>query len=551
MAQQAPTPPPARRWRVLFGGVALFLLLFGAVTREVLRATDGHLVYALDDAYIHMSIAKHLVLDGVWGIDAHNFASASSSPLWTALLGLVFRLTGVHDAAPLVLNVAAAVALLVLLSHVLEREGFTTAESSATIAAVVLLAPMVPMIWIGMEHSLNNVLVLGAVFVAVHLARTTPGTANPGSVRRLLLLTLLTSATRLEGVFVAAGCALLLALSGRWAVAAGCLGAAALPVTTIGLWNMSHGWFFLPSSVLMKQQVLPAAHQSWITSLYMAFSRIHPPAVFVGLLIVAFALLGTRLWRVRDVGPDGMLVVFLVAAILHLGLARFGYLYRYESYLMVLGVVAIATALHHRAAALARVSRIVGARDLLVIAAIAAVLAGGERTIGSAPALVRTAGHIYRQQQQMARFVATYYADSAVALNDIGAVSYGSTARIFDLAGLASIEVAAARRAGAFDAAFINGLLERGQVPVAIVYDAWFAGHQQFYAGWFDGGRWLTDEQDVLIEGAVSFYARTEDDARVLRKNLAAFSGSLPFGATYEPRARLVGPVDGRKADDR
>lgn len=537
MALQALAPSPARRWRALCGGVGLFLLLFAVVTRAVLRATDGHLVYALDDAYIHMSIAKHLALDGVWGIDAHSFASASSSPLWTVLLGLVFRLTGVHDAAPLVLNLAAAAALLVLLDRILDREGFSVAESTATIVAVMLFAPMVPMIWIGMEHSLNNVLVLGVACVAVHVARTTPETANATSASGLLLLMLLTSATRLEGLFVAAGCALLLIVSGRWAMAAGCLGASALPVTTTGLWNMSHGWFFLPSSVLMKQQVLPVGHQSWVTPLLMGLSRIDPPPVFMGLLVAALALLGTRLWRVRAVGPDGMLVVFVVAAALHLSLARFGYLYRYESYLMVLGVVAVATALHHRSAAIARVPRVLAARDLLVVAAIVAVLAGGERTIGSAPALVRTAGHIYRQHRQMARFVATYYAGRAVALNDIGAISYGSTARIYDLAGLASIEVATARRAGTFDAGFINRLLETGDVPIAIVYNAWFPGSQQFYASWFDAGRWVTDEQDVLTEGAVNFYARTADEARLLQRNLAEFSTTLPHGAIYEARA--------------
>ena len=36
--------------------------LAAAVTVQVLRATDGHVGYALDDAYIHLAIAKNVAL---------------------------------------------------------------------------------------------------------------------------------------------------------------------------------------------------------------------------------------------------------------------------------------------------------------------------------------------------------------------------------------------------------------------------------------------------------------------------------------------------------
>src|SRR6185436_17091297 len=97
-------------------GVLIVLAAFYAfVAYRLLRLTEGHLVYALDDAYIHMAIAKNLALHGVWGVQAGTFSSSSSSPLWTLLLSGWFRAAGVSDAAPLVLNTLLGVACVAIL----------------------------------------------------------------------------------------------------------------------------------------------------------------------------------------------------------------------------------------------------------------------------------------------------------------------------------------------------------------------------------------------------------------------------------------------------
>jgi hypothetical protein len=41
-----------------------------------LRLNQGHFVYGLDDAYIHMSIAKNFALHGVWGVTPYAFSSS-------------------------------------------------------------------------------------------------------------------------------------------------------------------------------------------------------------------------------------------------------------------------------------------------------------------------------------------------------------------------------------------------------------------------------------------------------------------------------------------
>ena len=83
----------AQRLPLLLALVA-FLVSLAAALRAGLRATDGHLIYSLDDAYIHMAVAKNLARSGVWGCTPFHFSSSSSSLLWTLILGIANRLAG-------------------------------------------------------------------------------------------------------------------------------------------------------------------------------------------------------------------------------------------------------------------------------------------------------------------------------------------------------------------------------------------------------------------------------------------------------------------------
>jgi len=54
-------------WSPLLWAVLGFLASLAAALNAGLRATEGHLIYSLDDAYIHMAVAKNLADKGVWG----------------------------------------------------------------------------------------------------------------------------------------------------------------------------------------------------------------------------------------------------------------------------------------------------------------------------------------------------------------------------------------------------------------------------------------------------------------------------------------------------
>ena len=50
----------------------LALLVAGVIIISI-RQNDGHIIYTLDDSYIHMALAKNLAQHGVWGITRYEF----------------------------------------------------------------------------------------------------------------------------------------------------------------------------------------------------------------------------------------------------------------------------------------------------------------------------------------------------------------------------------------------------------------------------------------------------------------------------------------------
>ncbi len=69
----------------------LFLWIFiVSILLLSLKLNSSHLVYTVDDAYIHMAIAKNFALYGVWGVTRYSFSSSSSSLLYTLMLSLFY-----------------------------------------------------------------------------------------------------------------------------------------------------------------------------------------------------------------------------------------------------------------------------------------------------------------------------------------------------------------------------------------------------------------------------------------------------------------------------
>jgi hypothetical protein len=238
--------------------IVALVLLYAAVAVLLgisLKQNGGHLVYALDDTYIHMAIARNFSEHGVWGVTSQGFSSTSSSLLWVMLLALDYSIFGVNEYSPLVLNLLFATATLCLFHFIFKGWGLSAVFCLAALVCVILIAPMPLLIFEGMEHVLHIFFTVLFFYLSVTvLAGKGPrGTGHAAFNEKMLLVVgPLLVMSRYEGGFLVLSVCLFFVMRGRF-IYAFILGAVScLPVALYGLVSVSKGWYLVPNSILLK-----------------------------------------------------------------------------------------------------------------------------------------------------------------------------------------------------------------------------------------------------------------------------------------------------------
>ena len=506
---------PSRDFGWPLFAAALSVVVVVAITVAVASGhTAGAFFYPVDDAYIHLAAARRFVASG-----DRTFLAASSSIVWPWIL-IIFRWIGVTDLAPLLVNIAAAIALFFVVEHALRSRAASptianhqTWRTPLTALLVLLLVPIVPLVLSGMEHTAHACVVLALAMSATRsLARNTPIDL------RILGLAALAVAFRYESFFVIAalGALLLHARRLRDAVVLGT--AAALPAIVRGVWAMTRAEPFFPVPVLLKRTQLDL----FALPAKVYYRLIDNPHVLVVLALLAFAWTFEKRSEASD-PPRRERRALVLVALTTLGLqttfAQLGWFYRYEAYALLLALVTLAIcAAAHRATI----------RAFAIPLALLALPVVG-RAAGSFRTTVFASENIFDQEMQMAAFIHSFYEHHAVALNDIGAVAYVNDVTIVDLMGLASPRVARARGMridGPLSASNIAAITHDENVDVAILYDDWFAG--SLPSEWRKVGSWQITNNHVCAKDTVSFYATSAQQESILIENLRTFAPRLP-----------------------
>jgi len=558
-APAAATEAPDRsflRW-----GAGTYLVVVGVLLALALRTTGGRLIYVLDDPAIHLSVAGNLVHHGTWGVEAGRFASASSSPLWTLLLAGTMVVSPLSDAlGPLVLNVAGALAVIAVLgaNQTVLRPSRRRPLDAAAVAVLVVVVLFLPALTlVGMEHTLHAALALGAV-VLVHRATVGEGIGRWPAWAPYALVALATF-TRLETVFVAAGLAVAMVartLPG-WGRGGGAeplraqlkpvalLGlATAVPVAVVGLTSKLGGDGWMPNSVLAKAQADPAAQQHWFVRA--AADRLTGDALLTALVLLALGAL-VLAWRQprRFVVPA---VVFAVASLLHVGLARMGWYDRYQAYLLVLGTYA---ALQIAAEALPPERR--AARPAALPLLVLGLLLLSATKMGLTTDAPSAVDDTYTQRYQAGRFLQRYYQGEPIATGELGYVTLLHDGPVTDLLGLGDHEVLEERRAtdNAPPMGYWERLTEERGFDVAAVYPATVLF--QTPPRWILVGEWTMSGRSVsAFQDTFQFWATSPDAVGPLRAHLREFEDELPERdvVTYNDMADLQAALIEDPPDD-
>jgi hypothetical protein len=530
-------PPFRPLWLVL---AAFAAATVGIAWRAAIR-TDGHFVYAQDDPYIHLTLARTLASSGVWGLEAGEPAAASSGPFWTMLLALLSRLGATAVWWPFVINLAAGATLLVIVHRQLQNRMGAPMRTIALLAFTFVL-PLPTLIFIGMEHTLHVLCVVALCGAAA--SRLADEDSRDGIWPAGALLAALTAGLRYEGLFVIAVIALLAWLRGRRVLAVSLVLAGALPVAAYAAYASAHGSWMLPNSVVVKSgaarfassTALPGLVSSWV-NVFWIYRR--PPQL--ALVLAAAVLAAWVAERGRSVwnAPHLLVAMFIGIETLHVCLVNVEWFYRYEAYVVAIGMLAIFQALAdlHASGRLAalRAHAIPVRRAAVTIAIVVLCL---PLFLRGASALMRTpvaCGEVYRQQYQLGRFFRDFYRGDAIAINDIGAVSWMARVTIVDLVGLASNEIANARRAGEVNAAFIAAITARRGVAAVAIYESHFRTAGELPPHWIKVGDWTMPSAFAVNGDTVAFFAPTPEHVPRLRSALEEFARRLPSGVRYVP----------------
>ena len=136
----------------------------------ILILNDGTFAYALDDAYIHLSLSEQIAR-GHYGLNAAEYSSPASSILFPILLA-PFSGTPLHAFVPLAANGAALLATGIVFTRLFGAAGISSKRVASALAiAIAILLHQVGLAFSGMEHSLHVWLSLSTLYGLIVVVR--------------------------------------------------------------------------------------------------------------------------------------------------------------------------------------------------------------------------------------------------------------------------------------------------------------------------------------------------------------------------------------------
>jgi hypothetical protein len=504
-----------KKYTPLLTGLAFIAFTVAVLEWLALKKTGGHFCYPLDDPYIHMTLAKNLVLHGNWGINAQGWTSTSSSPLFTFLLALLFKVFSIRVWMPFLLSVAGAIIALAAINKELRTHSALSPVNRCMLVIITLLVGTVPaMTLLGMEHTLQ----IAFVLLFVHAAASVLADSDNSHLRWAALWAALMTFTRYETAFIVGGTFGLLASQRKFKAAFTIAMAGALPIVLFGLLSVSRGGYFIPNSVMIK------GNQNLSYLLNGGITIVEKTGAFAGLFVVALLLAWQKIQAGTKDRDFWILCLFLFGCGMHAATVTLSWFYRYEAYLIVLGTLHIGKLLLYRL----QQNGWSGLRRHAGMTLVAVVLLYSLpiRGLNSLRNSIRAIYNVYEQQYQMGQFLKTYYYNQTVAANDIGAISYYANLQTIDLWGLGNNEVMKARRHQYWNNDFLQQLTRQTHTRLAVMYDSWF--DKDLSKPWFKCATWQLPYAYSVGDAKVSFYAMTEAEAATLKNNLKAFESNLP-----------------------
>jgi hypothetical protein len=515
--------------------VTLFLMVIAILLISSLKRNDGKLIYRLDDAYIHMAMAKNFSQHGVWGITKYQFSSSSSSMLWGLLLSFSYFIFGVNEITPFILNVFFSILCIMLIYMLLKKNKMNSFFLFLTLLLFIYSTPLPVNIFNGMEHILQTLIDISFVYFAVlSLSINNDESANHrGKYNRLLcLLSPLVTTIRFEGIFLLMVICFIFILRKRFLLAIKLGFWGIVPIFVYGMISLSFGSYFFPNSVVLKSE-MPLKFSFYTVNYLLGnflknLSNQHIVFPVLGVLIIFIYLFGIKK---RNIWFDHgtILLIYLMVSFLHLFFAKLGW-YRYDAYIVALGVFSSAWVIGQvffkksgQAINSEKKTKFICLALFFIFIALPVVKRGWRSLQETTPAT----SNIYQQQYQMGLFLKKYYQGKEVVANDMGAINYLADIKCLDLWGLANIEITKAAKNGVLDEDFINRLAQEKKMKIGVLYN-------DNRLNWPKVGQLKIANNIICGSDTVFFFAIDLNEKKGLIDHLKEFSGQLPKNVEFK-----------------
>ena len=397
-----------------------------------------------------MAMAKNYAFHGVWGVSKYEFASSSSSILWTSLLALIYFIFGVNEFIPLVLNLIFASLVIISSYFILRKYNIKSHYICFILFSLVAITPLPPLMFTGLEHVFHIWISLLFIFLVSEFL--TEINIERKKIVWLTLLAAMLPMIRYEGIFLVLIASVLLILKRKFAAGLLILISSLIPMFIFGIISIKNGWSFFPNSLLLKGNFPDITSFGDFMNFSFVLVNIFLPGkllliIVLSLLVISAAIYyisKSRYGSIFNMKITYLILLFVANLILYAAYSKSGWSYRYQSFLVALGLVIFSILLFEylvkdfRKKTLLKSALII----ILIIFPIVFFLIQGIKLNIQTP---RASTNIYEQQYQMGQFLKVYYNSEGVALNDIGASNYFADINCLDLWGLANLEISQKR----------------------------------------------------------------------------------------------------------
>lgn len=223
-----------------------------------------------------------------------------------------------------------------------------------------------------------------------------------------------------------------------------------------------------------------------------------------------------------------MLAIFISIALLHLLFANMGWFYRYEAYLVSMGIFINSIVLYQffqRYRINFSINKTLRYLILITLLFSLIIIPLAPKGCYSFSETSLATHNIYEQQYQTGLFINEFYSNESIVLNDIGAVNYLTDIKCIDIYGLGNKDVVKALKNGSYNAEMVSRLTEKNNVKLIVIYENWF---KNLPSKWIKVCDWKIKNNIVCGNDMVSFYVIGPREKNNLIENLRKFSSKLP-----------------------